>query len=174
MIPASRSRESSRVRPYPQLPNLSFGETAPQNGQLGYYTITNNSTNWWISGFDVSNPLAGDPYEPTTTQTDWTAGVCDNCFDVPGFSYSDGIPSDFVNYIGPDGGTSSNFFFGAPPDSRIVIDLVDNLGQTYQLVLGTPEPSTWLMMVLGFAGLGFATRLGWHKGTPRLTGAQRG
>jgi hypothetical protein len=102
--------------PLPTASEFEFSETAPQDGQPGYYTITNNSTNWWISGFDVSNPLAGDPYEPTTTQTDWTAGVCDTCFTIPGFTYSDGVPSDFVNYIGPDGGTSSNFFFGAPPD----------------------------------------------------------
>jgi hypothetical protein len=52
---------------------FAFHETAPEGGNLGYYTITNNSSDWWITGFDVYNPLAGDPYEPSTTQTDWTA-----------------------------------------------------------------------------------------------------
>jgi hypothetical protein len=27
--------------------------------------------------------------------------------------------------------------------------------QNFTLVVGTPEPSTWAMMLLGFAGLGF-------------------
>jgi PEP-CTERM motif len=62
---------------------------------------------------------------------------------------------DYSNYIGPDGGISSNFFFTAPPDSSVAVDLVNSDGQTFQLALGTPEPSTWAMTLLGFAGLGF-------------------
>jgi PEP-CTERM motif len=135
---------------------FAFQETPPESGSLGHYTITNNSADWWITGFDVENPRAGDPFEPSTTQTDWTASICDNCFGaLPAFSYTDSIPSDYPNYIGPDGGQSSSFFFGAPPASRVVLDLVNVEGQTSRLVLGAPEPSTWAMMLLGFAGLGF-------------------
>jgi hypothetical protein len=132
---------------------FAFQETPPEGGSLGHYTITNNSADWWITGFDVENPRAGDPFEPSTTQTGWTASICNNCFGaLPAFSYADSIPSDYANYIGPDGGQSSSFFFGAPPASRVVLDLVNVEGQTSQLVLGAPEPSTWAMMLLGFAG----------------------
>ena len=31
-----------------------------------------------------------------------------------------------------------------------------NRGQTEVKLLGLPEPSTWAMMLLGFAGLGYA------------------
>jgi hypothetical protein len=34
--------------------------------------------------------------------------------------------------------------------------LVEGLSVNFAAVLGTPEPSTWAMMALGFAGLGFA------------------
>jgi hypothetical protein len=141
----------------PASSEFAFQETPPEGGSLGHYTITNNSADWWITGFDVENPLAGDPYEPLTTQTNWTASICGSCFGaLPAFSYTDSISSDYANYIGPDGGQSSLFFFGAPPASRIVLDLVNVDGQTSQLVLGAPEPSTWAMMLLGFAGLGYA------------------
>jgi hypothetical protein len=30
------------------------------------------------------------------------------------------------------------------------------VNQNFTLVIGTPEPSTWAMMLLGFAGLGYA------------------
>jgi hypothetical protein len=79
---------------------------------------------------------------------------------LPGFSYSDDVQSDYANYIGP-GQTSSLFFFGAPPASDVVLELVNADGQTYQVNLGepavvsAPEPSTWAMMLIGFAGLGF-------------------
>jgi hypothetical protein len=136
---------------------FAFQETSPKDGTLGHYTIANNSAGWWITGFDVENPLAGDPYEPSTTQTDWTASICDDCFGaLPAFSYTDSSLSDYANYIGPDGGQSSLFFFGAPPASRVVLDLVNADGQTYQLGLGTPEPSTWAMLMLGFGLLGYA------------------
>ena len=42
-----------------------------------------------------------------------------------------------------------------------MLELVNADGQTYQVNLGepavvsAPEPSTWAMMLIGFAGLGF-------------------
>jgi hypothetical protein len=141
---------------------FAFQETPPEGGSPGHYSITNNSAGWWVTGFEVENPLAGDPYEPSTTQTDWTASICNSCFGaLPAFSYADSTSSDYSNYIGPDGGQSSSFFFGAPPASRVVLDLVNADGQTSQLALGAPEPSTWAMMLLGFAGLAWA---GWRGG----------
>ena len=150
-----------------------FQETAPQGGQLGSYTVTNNSTGWWVDGFQVTNPLAGDPYEPSTTQTDWTSSVCTNCFGLPSFTYSDSFASDYANYIGPDGGQSSNFFFGAPPDSTVMLDLVNANGQTYELSLGTPEPSTWALILAGFGGLGAAGFIRERKHRRTVRGADR-
>jgi hypothetical protein len=40
----------------------------------------------------------------------------------------------------------------------------DGANQNFTLVIGdVPEPSTWAMMLLGFAGLGF---LGYRRSTP--------
>jgi hypothetical protein len=139
----------------PSPSDFAFTETAPSDGSEGQYTITNNSSGWWVTGFEVTNPLAADG-DDSTTQTNWTAGVCVSCASLPVFTYSDNVLLDYSNYITPDGGTSSNFFFTAPPDSSVAVDLVNAEGQTFQLALGTPEPSTWAMMLVGFAGLGFA------------------
>ena len=148
--------------------DFTFQETPPTDGVAGQYTITNNSTGWWVTGFEVTNPLAGDPYEPSTTQTDWSAGVCVSCANVPVFTYSDNALLDYSNYIAPDGGTSSNFYFDAPPASSVILDLVNSDDQTFQLALGTPEPATWTMLMIGFASLGFLSsrvsgKRGWTK-----------
>jgi hypothetical protein len=139
----------------PSPSDFVVNETAPSDGNEGQYTITNNSTGWWVTGFEVTNPSAAEG-DDSTTQTHWTAGVCVSCASLPVFTYSDNALLDYSNYIGPDGGTSSNFYFTAPKDSSFALDLVNAEGQTFQLALGTPESSTWAMMLLGFAGLGFA------------------
>ena len=76
------------------------------------------------------------------------------------FVYGDAVDDpvgDFPNYVGP-GSQSSLFFFDAPAASVFGLDLVDANGNAFRLDLGTPapEPSTWAMMLLGFAGLGYA------------------
>ncbi len=111
-------------------------------------------------------PWPGTPIYRQRVQADWTSGVCVNCLGSPSFTYSDTVSSDYANYIGPDGGTSSNFFFDAPRGSQVVLDLVDANGDVFTLALGTPEPSTWAMMLLGFAGLGF---MAYRRGA--ITGA---
>jgi PEP-CTERM motif len=40
------------------------------------------------------------------------------------------------------------------------------VNQNFTLVIGTPEPSTWAMMLLGFAGIGF---VGYRKAKTRRT-----
>ena len=79
---------------------------------------------------------------------------------MPGFSYSDDVQSDYAELYWP-GPNEFSIFFGAPPASDVVLELVNADGQTYQVNLGepavvsAPEPSTWAMMLIGFAGLGF-------------------
>ena len=42
----------------------------------GQYTLVNNSDDWYIYAFGVSNTLAGDGYTARTGQTDWDAYSC--------------------------------------------------------------------------------------------------
>jgi len=40
---------------------------------------------------------------------------------------------------------------------------INNAGQVVGVATGVPEPSTWAMMLTGFAGLGFLARRGWRR-----------
>jgi hypothetical protein len=75
-------------------------------------------------------------------------------FGSPAFSYIDSVKGDFSNYIQTGGGFSNLFFFGAQAASEWQLNLVDLGGQTAS-ISSTPLPSTWTMMILGFAGIGF-------------------
>ena len=65
------------------------------------------------------------------------------------------LPTSFVNttqiYTGPSGNLPFQLVYGeccgAPADLSISLPLTTTLG--------TPEPSTWVMIVAGFGGLGF-------------------
>ena len=58
-----------------------------------------------------------------------------------------------------------------------MLELVNADGQTNQVNLGepamvsAPEPSTWAMMLIGFAGLGFAAIAARGRGVSRLSRA---
>ena len=59
--------------------------------------------------------------------------------------------------IDAPGGIGTTTFNGINDRNQIVGFYVDVNGNTDGLlVTGVPEPSTWAMMALGFAGLGFA------------------
>ncbi len=70
---------------------------------------------------------------------------------------------------------SNGVFPGAPPSSLNYGVAVADSNFTYDYVggvaLSTPEPSTWAMMVLGFAGLGFAGLRKAKRGTPAPSAA---
>jgi hypothetical protein len=78
--------------------------------------------------------------------------------DVPG-------PTSFATttetYTGPSGTLPFQLVYGeccgAPADLAISLPLVTP---------GTPEPATWAMMALGFAGLGF---VGWRRSKKAIT-----
>ena len=123
----------------------------------GQYDVINNSATWYVTGFSATNPEAGAPgISESTTVTGWQAfnsgtnlvGTSNAAFAY--FNLTNGLTND----IAP--GTSDNgFFFSAPPASVFTLDLTNAGGTTTQVVLGVPEPSTWLMMIAGFLGLGF-------------------
>jgi hypothetical protein len=62
-------------------------------------------------------------------------------------------------------GTVVDITFLGPPLGTVTFDFaIDNVTFNQPLGSGTPEPSTWVMMVLGFAGLGFAGYRSSRKG----------
>jgi len=125
----------------------------------GQYTVTNNSTSWYIYGFFVSNPAAGGPNtSETTTQTNWSAfNSGTNLVGTPDAAFlylnNDSSTTGIANDIG-FGTVSSNFFFSAPEASTATLFLIDQAGDKTRIST-VPEPSTWAMMILGFAGVGF-------------------
>jgi hypothetical protein len=129
----------------------------------GQYTVTNNSPGWYIYGFTVTNPEAGGPgVSETTTQTNWSAyNSGTNLVGTPDAAFlylnndttTAGIPDDIG--LGTLTGTvSSNFFFAANQASQATFFIIDAAGDIAR-VAAVPEPSTWAMMILGFAGVGF-------------------
>jgi hypothetical protein len=64
------------------------------------------------------------------------------------------------------GSFGSGVSIGVPVS--LVDGIFDNSGTvtiTETSVMSTPEPSTWAMMLIGFAGLGFAGLTGWRRRT---------
>jgi hypothetical protein len=151
-------------------------ETAGPGG-TGQYTLINNSGNFgyaaeYIYGFSVTNPLASSVND-WTTEKGWVAakaplfGGPKTSFayaTLPGvFTFSHWHLGFWVNpeTIGP-GESSSNFFFGTDLlASSATLLLVDANGRfstfTTDAVAAVPEPSTWAMLILGFAAIGVMT-----------------
>jgi hypothetical protein len=143
------------------------------------YLVTNNSSNFYIYGFDVANPDAGTNstngfLKDATFQPDWVAGVCGTCaLRTFTFQNTDAL-HDHTNDIGPNSSSelfvfdvrrpsSDPFFFGDPPPSSYLIfavgpDSVPQIAFGTAAVPDVPEPATWALMLLGFGGLGAALR----------------
>ena len=84
----------------------------------------------------------------------------DISFDVPGpddLLFSGGLNAD-GSIVGPDLAIIAEQEFGVFPGGKFLVDVTDaggDMGSTsaFTLVSGAvPEPSTWAMMLLGFAG----------------------
>ena len=132
----------------------------------GQYTLVNNSDDWYIYAFGVSNTLAGDGYTARTGQTDWDAYSCiGSCVgNLSAFEYynSDGSGSAGLGTdVGPNS-SSSKFYFSAPPESTYQIDITN--GTNSETVSGpavspgVPEPASWALMILGFGAMGAMLR----------------
>jgi len=128
----------------------------------GQYTVINNSTSWYIYGFAVSNDFGSSP---TTTQgsPSNTWGAVTGMFDfgngaVRAFLYENphGADSDFLSSDIAFGTTSDKFHFIPFAASEYELFLVNVDGVTGTSIgSALPEPATWAMMILGFAGIGF-------------------
>ena len=145
----------------------------------GQYTVYNNSTDWYIYAFAVSNPNAGATNALATTGfTNWKG--FENQLDlgngtpVPVFLYAsaDANLTDLdnphlnsvtlTNYIAPGTSSSDFSFFPTSVASNFGMLLVNGSSGLGQVNDGstspgsaTPLPSTWLMLLGGFVGLGF-------------------
>ncbi len=133
----------------------------------GVYTVFNHSDDWFIWAFSVTNPEAGTDGTAWTTRPNWEGDACGgaSCANgAPGPAFEYGVStfiSDFANDIGP-GETSSQFFFGAAPDSKVTFFLykrdVGSAFFTKDTSTGAPEPAAWALMIGGFGLAGAALR----------------
>jgi hypothetical protein len=146
------------ITPSPNPADFSVAESP------GQYTVTNNSPFWYIYGFTVTNPEAGGfAVSETTTQPNWSAynsgrnlvGTPDAAFlYINNDTTAAGIPND-IGFGTLTGTVSSNFFFfNAAVNSQATFFVIDAAGDTARIA-PIPEPSTWAMILLGFAGVGF-------------------
>jgi hypothetical protein len=127
-------------------------------GSPNQYDVVDSSTNWYITGFTVSNPLAGSGTSPTTTQPSWFAGnSATNLIGTPdaGYAYVN-TSTGLVNDIAPQS-SNNQFFFYQPLATAYTyeLSLTDANGDVATLSAAVPEPSIWVMMILGFFGIGF-------------------
>jgi hypothetical protein len=134
----------------------------------GYFTIINNSSEWYTYGFDVTDT---DATNPMTTHTGWGASTCgDGCL-----LYENNVdpPFPISDDVGP-GQSSSLFTFSLPEGSLPAFYVANSNGFEAGPFTPTgsavPEPSTWAMVIGGFGFLGW--RYGVRRsGLRRLIGA---
>lgn len=77
-----------------------------------------------------------------------------NALDTSNGAYGGG-DAYFTGIAGPFGGGTVNFIGGIAPGSSGYFSLENPVSISAPPILA-PEPATWAMMLLGFAGLGFA------------------
>lgn len=150
----------------------SMGNTAPTIPASFVQGVSDGST---ISVGDtkivITNVLPNVPFCSTTT------GSCPDFFNGFAFSFSSGVDitnvttdptsaSDFRPIAGGLTFTPTGIFVnvvGEAPDAghELILDVTTGGGPP-----PVPEPSTWALMALGFAGLGFA---GWRRMAAQAT-----
>ena len=134
----------------------------------GVYTVVNNSSDWSVFRFVVQNAEAATG-SAHTTQLGWTPSTVSfapfkdsndstRAIVDAGFQYWNQTGTRSLDVQA--GTSSSNFTFVGPVQSHFEIYATDQIGEV-QTVFGfttaVPEPSTWAMMILGFAGIGAMT-----------------
>ncbi len=134
----------STFQPAEVVPSLNIVLIGPDSGHVDGFSGFTGPSSLGTGGTSVPSSGSGD-----------TFGIDDTTLDLP-FGYTSGSPivstSTFTNKtIAELGFTPGAYVFSwnssapgnAPADDSITIQV------------GVPEPSTWAMMLLGFAGLSF-------------------
>ena len=153
------------------------GNPSLQTEPYGLYTVHNNSTDWYIYAFAVTNDFGFSL--ASTDRPAWSAGsfctgsFCGDGFNNLGFvqligygfgyqdtSFSPG--SNLGNSIGP-AQSSAQFRFYAPLRSDWQINVYRGNGSEQATVFGSvggpvPEPATWALMIGGFGLAGAVLR----------------
>lgn len=182
-----------------------IGHTAPafavpvdtiviDNGQFtideydgGYYDVHNNSSNWYIYAFAVTNPSASTD-NPDTSFTNWLAESTQlkltgpNLQDVNAYytqdsTYLSGLQNLVLNtvttsnYIGP-GASSSLFTFTGTIASDAGLLVVNSTGSEYgqfSTAANTPLPATLPLFVAGLSVIGL---FGWWRKRKGIAGLE--
>jgi hypothetical protein len=130
----------------------------------GTYTVTNNTNDFYIWGFAIGNPGASDA---GTSLASWHPSTFFGGTPSAELQYINSTYLSLGTDIGPNS-SSSAFTFSAgslqdPPFTLKLYDFDTNTKYIYTgstganggILTAVPEPSTWAMLLLGFAGLGF-------------------
>ena len=157
------------VLPWPAFANAlpAPGSTGLPNGAVWTITLSHSGTltvtdvetagdrfELWDNGVPMGP--AASPFGPAP-QNPGQAAV-GNATSVPGCLGCETGVSD-INYALGDSNYSSGTFRLHPGVNAITGEFIGSIGFgdfNFIAELGIPEPSTWAMMMLGFAGLGYA------------------
>ena len=140
---------SSGVNPYGgthvdgTVTGLIYGLNEDGNNQSPSYAVITSSPISYLTGLTFT--YAGGQ------GVDVVAG---QITDVRNANFFEGPSFPFGNYIVLNSGDGTNYlddFF----NSSTVVNSGGFAGVTYTEVTAVPEPSTWAMVILGFAGVGF-------------------
>jgi hypothetical protein len=147
----------------------------------GQYTVSNNSTAWYIWGFAVSNPGAVGGATATSTFTNWAGIVAQLDFGqsvlLPAFAYATGdadisdinkpklVTTNLANYIAP-GTVADKFHFTpgavASDFGLLLIDANGDISQVNGVATDgtTPLPAALPLFASGAGVIGF---FGWRR-----------
>ncbi len=150
------------------LPHFAPDWTIPYS--FSYYTSDPNNPNTWVSYDNLFYADGSSPQTCTLPPPGDYGGFFDNYGVMISLAnrdvvdlYSNGdtlaVSSDPANPAPPL--SPAPYFYGVVVVSNGVPDYTSASG----LALATPEPTTWAMMLAGFAGLGFAGYRGARKST---------
>jgi hypothetical protein len=104
----------------------------------------------------------GSPFSAAGSSSDTPFGTFNHGVDMTGGNGAPGSKHGALDFT-IDGVTTANFIAGTDGDFFAADLIVLSTGATGSVAAGTPitaavpEPSTWAMMILGFAGVGFMT-----------------